>query len=75
MGAPRQKRRGRAWMEAAEKFIQRVLKLIAALFVFIIAFAIGVAFGGLKGFSGLIVFIVAASVGALGLELLKSVRR
>jgi hypothetical protein len=62
-------------MEAAEKFIQRVLKLIAALFVFIIAFAIGVAFGGLKGFSGLIVFIVAASVGALGLELLKSVRR
>ena len=62
-------------MESAEKFIQRVLKLIAALFIFIVAFAIGAAFGGVKGLSGVVVFIVAASVGALGLELLKSVRR
>jgi hypothetical protein len=62
-------------MESAEKFIQRGLKLVAALFVFIIAFAIGAAFGGMKGLFGLVVFIVAALVGALGLELLKSVRR
>ncbi len=62
-------------MELAERFIQRVLKLIAVIFVFIVAFAIGEAFGGVKGFFGLVVFIIAALVGALGLELLKSVRR
>jgi hypothetical protein len=62
-------------MEAAERFIQRVLKLIGAALVFIVAFAIGEAFGGVKGFFGLVVFIVAALVGGLGLELLKSVRR
>jgi hypothetical protein len=61
-------------MEPAELSLKKVLRLIAALCVFIIAFAIGEAFGGVKGFYGLCVFIVAALVGALGLELLKSVR-
>lgn len=61
-------------MEPAERSLKKVLRLIAALCVFIIAFAIGEAFGGLKGLYGLCIFIVAALVGALGLELLKSVR-
>jgi hypothetical protein len=62
-------------MEPAQRFLQRVLKLIAALFVFIAAFAFGEAFGGLKGLSGLVVFIIAGLAGVLGLELLKSARR
>jgi hypothetical protein len=61
-------------MEPAERSLKKVLRLVAALGVFIIAFAIGEAFGGVKGFYGLCVFIGAAVVGALGLELLKSVR-
>jgi hypothetical protein len=61
-------------MEPPEKFIRRALKLIAAVLIFIVAFTVGEAFGGVKGLFGLVVFIVAAVVGALGLELLKSVR-
>jgi len=61
-------------MEPAERFVKKALKLIAALCVFIIAFAIGEAFGGVKGLYGVCLFIVAALVGALGLELVKSVR-
>lgn len=61
-------------MEPAERFVKKALKLISALCVFIIAVAIGEAFGGVKGLYGVFVFIVAALVGALGLELLKSVR-
>lgn len=61
-------------METGERFVKKVLRLIAARCVFIIAFAIGEAFGGVKGLYGVCVFIVAALVSALGLELLKSVR-
>ena len=62
-------------MEPAERSLKKVLRLIAALFVFIVAYAIGEAFDGVKGLYGLCIFIVAALVGALGLELVKSVRR
>ncbi len=63
-------------MEPAERSLKKVLRLIASVCAFIIAFAIGEAFGGMKGFYGLCVFIIAALVGALGLELLKTgVRR
>jgi len=61
-------------MEPAERFTQKFFKLIAAVFIFIVAFAIGDAFGGVKGFAGLLVFAMAAIVGGLGWELLKSVR-
>lgn len=61
-------------MEPAERFVKKVLRLIAALCVFIIAVAIGEAFGGVKGLYGVCIFIVAALVGAVGLELLKSIR-
>jgi hypothetical protein len=61
-------------MEPAERFVKKALRLIVALCVFIIAFAIGEAFGGVKGLYGVCVFVAAALAGALGFELLKSVR-
>jgi hypothetical protein len=61
-------------MEPAEKLTRRIVRMVVMLFAFILAIAIGEAFGSAKGVFGLVVFVTAALVGALGVDLFKSLR-
>jgi hypothetical protein len=59
-------------MEPGEKFIKRVLKFVLMIVLFIIAIVFD-EFGG-KGWFGLVVFVIGATVGALAVDLFKSLK-
>jgi hypothetical protein len=59
-------------MEPSEKFIRRLLKLV----LMILAFVIAIVFEEFRGMGwvGVLIFVIGASIGALGTYLLKSLR-
>lgn len=60
-------------MEPGEKFIRRLLKFVLMILVFVIAIVFGEFYRGM-GWVGALIFIIGASMGALGMYLLKSLR-
>ena len=61
-------------MEPGEKFIRRLLKFVLMIFAFIVSFVFGESsFHGL-GWLGPLVFVIGASMGGLGIYLLKTLR-
>ena len=60
-------------MEPGEKFIRRLLKFFLMILVFVIAIVFGEFYRGM-GWVGALIFIIGASMGALGMYLLKSLR-
>jgi hypothetical protein len=60
-------------MEPGEKFIRRLLKLVLMILAFIVAIVFGEFYRGM-GWVGVLVFVVGASMGALGMYLLKDLR-
>jgi Na+/proline symporter len=68
----------RAWdilcgMEPGEKFIRRVLTFVLMIFAFVISIVFGEYYRGL-GWLGVLIFIIGASMGALGIYLFKTLR-
>lgn len=60
-------------MEPGEKFIRRGLKFVLMILAFIVAIVFGESYRGL-GWIGALIFIIGASMGALGMYLLKDLR-
>ena len=60
-------------MEPGEKFIRRLLKFVLMILVFVIAIVFGEFYRGM-GWVGALISIIGASMGALGMYLLKSLR-
>ena len=61
-------------MEPGEKAIRRILKFVLMIFAFIVSIVLGEYSLHGFGWMGLLIFIIGASMGALGLHLLKTVR-
>jgi hypothetical protein len=59
-------------MEPGEKFIRRLLKLVLMILAFIVAIVFGEFYRGM-GWVGVLVFVGGASMGALGMYLLKDI--
>ena len=60
-------------MEPGEKSIRRLLKFVLMILAFIVAIVFGEFYRGM-GWVGALIFIIGASMGALGMYLLKSLR-
>jgi hypothetical protein len=60
-------------MEPAEKLIRRFIKFIVMIFAFVVAIVFGEFYRGM-GWVGALIFIIGASMGALGMYLWKSLR-
>lgn len=60
-------------MEPGEKFIRRVLKFGLMIFAFVVSVVFGEYYHGL-GWLGAVIFVIGASMGALGIYLFKSLR-
>ena len=60
-------------MEPGEKFITRLLKFVLMIFAFIVSIVFG-EYSYHMGWLGLLIFIIGASMGALGFYLLRSLR-
>ena len=60
-------------MEPGEKFIRRLLKFAFMILAFIVAIVFGEFYRGM-GWIGVLIFVVEASMGALGMYLLKDLR-
>jgi hypothetical protein len=60
-------------MEPGEKFIRRLLKFLFMILAFVIAIVFGEFYRGM-GWVGALVFVIGASMGALGLYLFKDLR-
>ena len=60
-------------MEPGEKFIRRLLKVALMILAFIVSVVFGEYYRGL-GWLGALIFVVGASMGALGIYLFKSMR-
>jgi hypothetical protein len=60
-------------MEPGEKFIRRLLKVALMILAFIVSVVFGEYYRGL-GWLGALIFVVGASMGALGIYLFKSLR-
>lgn len=60
-------------MEPGEKFIRRVLTFALMIFAFVISIVFGEYYHGL-GWLGVLIFIIGASMGALGIYLFKTLR-
>ena len=58
-------------MEPGEKFIRRLLKFVLMILVFVIAIVFGEFYRGM-GWVGALIFIIGASMGAVGMYLLNS---
>jgi hypothetical protein len=61
-------------MEPAEKFIRRILKFVLMIFAFIVAIVFGEFYHGM-GWVGALIFVLGAAMGALGLYLLKDLKK
>jgi hypothetical protein len=61
-------------MEPAERFARQIVKLVLAIGLFIVAIAFSESSRERGGF-GLLMFALGALIGALGLDLLKSLRK
>jgi len=60
-------------MEPGEKFIRRLLKVVLMILAFIVSIVFGEYYRGL-GWLGALIFVVGASMGALGIYLFKSLK-
>jgi hypothetical protein len=61
-------------MEPAEKFIRRVLKFVFMILAFIVAIVFGEFYRGM-GWVGALICVIGAGMGALGLYLLKDLKK
>jgi hypothetical protein len=60
-------------VEPGEKFIRRLLKFVLMILAFIASVVFGEYYRGL-GWLGALIFVVGASMGALGIYLFKTLR-
>jgi hypothetical protein len=60
-------------VEPGEKFIRRLLKFVLMILAFIVSVVFGEYYRDL-GWLGALIFVVGASMGALGIYLFKSLR-
>jgi Na+/proline symporter len=60
-------------MEPGEKFIRRILTFVLMILAFVISIVFGEYYHGL-GWLGVLIFIIGASMGALGIYLFKTLR-
>jgi hypothetical protein len=57
-----------------EKFIRRILKFVLMILAFIVAIVFGEFYQGM-GWVGALIFVLGAAMGALGLYLLKDLKK
>jgi len=60
-------------MEPGEKFVRRLLALVVVVVALIVSIVFEEFHG--KGWIGLLIFVIGAAIGGLGIELLKNLRR
>jgi Na+/proline symporter len=60
-------------MEPAEKLIRRLLTFVFMILAFVVAIVFGEYYRGM-GWVGVVIFIIGAAMGALGIHLWKSLR-
>ena len=60
-------------MEPAEKIVRRLLKVAFMILAFVVSVVFGEFYHGM-GWVGALIFIIGASMGALGMYLLKNLR-
>jgi hypothetical protein len=60
-------------VEPGEKFIRRLLKVVLMILAFVVSVVFGEYYRGL-GWLGALIFVVGASMGALGIYLFKTLR-
>ena len=60
-------------MDPSEKFIRRLLTFVLMILAFIVSIVFGEYYRGL-GWLGVLIFVIGASMGALGIYLFKSLR-
>ena len=60
-------------MEPGEKFVRRLLKFVLMIVAFVVSIVFGEYYHGL-GWLGALIFVVGASMGALGTHLFKSLK-
>ena len=61
-------------MEPSEKFIRRILMLVFMIVAFIVSIVFGEFYRGM-GWLGVLIFVVGAAMGALGVYLFKDLRK
>lgn len=61
-------------MEPAEKLLRRIVILALMIFAFVVSIVFGEFYRGM-GWLGLLIFVLGASMGALGVYLFKILRR
>jgi hypothetical protein len=61
-------------MEPAEKFSHRIVKLVLTIIILIVSIGFAESSYG-KGMFPVVIFVIGAAIGALGLHLLKSIRK
>jgi hypothetical protein len=60
-------------MEPGEKFLRRILKSVFMILAFVVAIVFGEFYRGM-GWVGALIFVIGASMGALGVYLLKDLK-